>query len=176
MNPAIKYFLGFFHLRKIKYKFFALTLKGQSNDILDPHFFHNSNHPGPLTNELKYFRLWFRFRRDIHIFMNFPGICNPGESISPGYHTAQSQSPQGIILRRVNLPGVSYPGESFDTICVEISQGCDTRRVNLPGVSNCAESISPGYDTPGSQCKELSIRSSNCVQLILYLYNFPGRD
>ena len=33
-----------------------LTLKGQSNEILDPHFFHNSNQPGPLTNELKYFR------------------------------------------------------------------------------------------------------------------------
>ena len=47
---------------------------GQSNEILDPHFFHNSNQPGPLTNELKYFRFWFRFCRVIRIFMNLPGV------------------------------------------------------------------------------------------------------
>ena len=65
--------------------------------------------------------------------------------ITPGYHTVQSQSSRGILLRRVNLPGLSYPGESFVKICVEISLGYDTpasqsprgiilRRVNLPGV------------------------------------------
>ena len=64
------------------------------------------------------------------------------------------------LLRRVNLPGVSYPGESFVKMCVEIFSGYDTPaslsprgiilgRVNLPGVSY-----------PGSQWKELSIRSS----------------
>ena len=31
-------------------------LKGQSNEIFDLHFFHNSNLPGPLTNRLKYFQ------------------------------------------------------------------------------------------------------------------------
>ena len=45
-------------------------LKGQSNEILDPHFFHNSNQPGSLTNGLKYFRFWFRFRRDIRILVS----------------------------------------------------------------------------------------------------------
>ena len=30
-----------------------------------------------------------------------------------GYHTAQDQSPRGIILRRINLPGVSYSAESI---------------------------------------------------------------
>ena len=28
-------------------------------------FFHHLNQPEPLTNGLKYFRFWFRFRRDI---------------------------------------------------------------------------------------------------------------
>ena len=51
--------------------------------------------------------------------MNLPEVLYPA-----------SQSPQGIILRRVNLPGVSYPSESFVKIC---------------------EEISPGYDTPASQ-------------------------
>ena len=32
-------------------------LKGQTNEILDPLFSHNSNQPGPLTNGLKYFRI-----------------------------------------------------------------------------------------------------------------------
>ena len=36
-------------------------------------------------------------------------------SISPEYDTAQSQSPRGMILRKVNLPGVSYCTESFMT-------------------------------------------------------------
>ena len=43
------------------------------------------------------------------------------ESISPGYHTGGShllkfvlKSPLGIILCRVNLPGVLYPEESIE--------------------------------------------------------------
>ena len=32
-------------------------------------FFHHFNQPGPLTNGLKYFRIWFRFRRDIRILI-----------------------------------------------------------------------------------------------------------
>ena len=38
-----------------------VPLKGQSNEIFDPH----SNWSGPLTNGLKYFQIWFRFRRDV---------------------------------------------------------------------------------------------------------------
>ena len=30
-----------------------------------PSFFHHSNWSGPLTNGLKYFRIWLSFRRDI---------------------------------------------------------------------------------------------------------------
>ena len=45
-----------------------VSLKGQSNKLFDPHFFHPSNLPGPLTNGLKYFRFWLRFSRVIWIF------------------------------------------------------------------------------------------------------------
>ena len=36
-------------------------LKGQSNEIFDLQFFHNSNLSGALANGLKYFWFWFRF-------------------------------------------------------------------------------------------------------------------
>ena len=52
-------------------------------------FFHHSNLPGSLTNGLKYFRFWSRFRRVVQIF-------------------------QGIILRWGSLPAVWYRGESCD--------------------------------------------------------------
>ena len=69
---------------------------------LTPIFCHHSNLPGPLTNRWKHFRFWLRFGRVIKIFLNLPGVSYPGESISPGYHTPASQSPRGIIPRRVN--------------------------------------------------------------------------
>ena len=76
----------------------------------------------------------------------------------PGYHTVQSQSPRGIILRRVNLPGASYCAESispgYDTpsshvlkFLLKCPRGMIPRRVNLPGVSYHCKSISPGYHT-----------------------------
>ena len=94
-------------------------------------------------NGLKYFWFGLRFRRVNRFFrknlprgyhtgtalrgiiqhwVNLPGVSYWAETISPGYHTAQSQYPRGIIhtaqsqyprgiiLCRVNLPGVSNPG------------------------------------------------------------------
>ena len=52
------------------------------------------------------------------------------ESISSGYHTAQSQSPWDIILRRVNLSGVSYCTDAQS----QSLRGIILHRVNLPGV------------------------------------------
>ena len=49
-------------------------LQGQSSEIFDHHFCHHSNLPGLLTNGLKYFRIWLRFRRVIQIFPNLPGV------------------------------------------------------------------------------------------------------
>ena len=37
--------------------------------------------------------------------VRLPGVSYPGKSISPGYHTMESQSSRGIIPLRVNLPG-----------------------------------------------------------------------
>ena len=44
-----------------------VVIKRQSNEIFDLHFFHYSNLSGPLTNGLKYFRFWLRFRGVIQI-------------------------------------------------------------------------------------------------------------
>ena len=66
------------------------ALKGQSNKIFDPL---------PVTNGLKYFRFWLRFRElfKLEFFGISPGYHRyPGKSISLGYHTAWSQSPRGM--------------------------------------------------------------------------------
>ena len=41
------------------------SLKGVCHEIFDLQFFYDSNPSGPLINRLKYFRIRFRFRRDI---------------------------------------------------------------------------------------------------------------
>ena len=116
-------------------------VKGQSKRFLTSSFFHHSNQPGPLTNVINDFRFWLSFCWVIQIFLNLPGLSfsfesfSPGksycaESISLGYLTPASHllkyvlkspqvrypaipSPRGIILCRINLPGVSYPRESI---------------------------------------------------------------
>ena len=40
-------------------------LKGVCHEIFDLHFFHDSKLSGPLINRIKYFRIRFRFCRDI---------------------------------------------------------------------------------------------------------------
>ena len=72
----------------------AIMLRDHIWEILDPHFFHISNQPGPLTDQ----------RVIIFLFL---------VSFLPSYSNFY-ESPRGMILRRVNLPGVSYPGESND--------------------------------------------------------------
>ena len=44
-----------------------IFVKGHSNEIFGLHFFHYSNLHGPLTNRLKYFKVWLRFRGVIKI-------------------------------------------------------------------------------------------------------------
>ena len=68
-------------------------LKGQSNEIFDLQFF-SSFQPACATDQwVKIFLILVKF--------------------SPSYLHFY-ESPRGLILRRVNLPGVSYPGESYD--------------------------------------------------------------
>ena len=89
-----------------------------------------SNLPGPLTNGLKCLRFWLRFRRFIPMFRSFLRRVN---------------IPRGILPRRVDLPGVSYPGESispeYHTPASQYSQGIMPRRVNLPWVWYPGQSI-----------------------------------
>ena len=47
---------------------YILYLKGQSTRFLTISFIPHPNRPGLLTNGLKYFRIWFRFRPDIRNF------------------------------------------------------------------------------------------------------------
>ena len=83
-------------------------LKEQSNEIFDLLSLHHSHFPG-----LKYFRFWYDFADLFQFFL-----------IRPGYDTARSQSPRGIIST--------------------------ARSPCIPGLSYCAESFSPGYHTGGS--------------------------
>ena len=68
-----------------------LSLKGQSNEIFDPQFF--SPFVPAWTNGLKWFRFWFCFHWDIHIFTKFRAVSYCAESSSAQYDTAQSQWP-----------------------------------------------------------------------------------
>ena len=70
----------------------GLTLRDSPTRFLTSSFFHHLNQPRPLTNGLKY-----------SILVMF----------SPSYSNF-FESPRGMILRRVNLPGVKYPGEKYD--------------------------------------------------------------
>ena len=139
-----------------------------SIEIFDPDPFRHSNLPGPLTNRLKYFRFWLRFRNYLN-FWNLPGVWYPSESISLGYRTPASQClgvsypvesmSRGIIPKRVNVLGyctpasrclgVSYPSESM-------SRGIIPKRVNVLG-----------YPTPASQCLGVSYPSESMSRGII---------
>ena len=72
------------------------------------------------------------------------------------------ESPWGIILWGVNLPGVSYCAKS-------ISPGYHTPGVNRKSTKTWLTGV---YDSPVSQCKKLSIRSSKyntCFTCIIFL-------
>ena len=70
----------------------ARVLERDSPKIfLTPSFFHHLNQPGPLTNGLKYFRIWFRYRQDIRILV------------------LKKLTPRSIILRRVKNKFNSRP-------------------------------------------------------------------
>ena len=78
-------------------------LMGQSNEIFDPQYvFIIRTCLGHRPKGLNIFDFGIDFGGVIQIFR-----------ISPGYHTAGSQSLQSIIPRGVSLPGVSYRGESL---------------------------------------------------------------
>ena len=72
-------------------------LKGVRHEIFDLHFFHDSNPSRPLINRLKYFRILFRFRRDIRILKKLRGV----------HPTAESDSAVCIIL--VKYAELQYP-------------------------------------------------------------------
>ena len=56
-----------------------VPLKGVCHEIFNL-YFHDSTPSGPLINRLKYFRIRFRFRRDIQIFKKLSGVHHTAES------------------------------------------------------------------------------------------------
>ena len=65
-----------------------------SRDFRPPFFSHDSNPSRPLINRLKYFRIRFRFRRDLRIFKKL----------------RLSQTPQCASYCGVKLQGASHRG------------------------------------------------------------------
>ena len=70
----------------------AAALKGVCHEIFELHFFHDANPSGPLINKLKYFQIWYQFRRDIPIFKKLRGVHTTAESISTGGSTKLRES------------------------------------------------------------------------------------
>ena len=111
-------------------------LKGQSNEILDLRFF-SSFEPAWATDQwVKIFSIF------VKILLSYSNIY---------------VSPWGIILRRVNLPRVSYaesispryhtPASHLLKIVLKSPQGIILRRVNLPEVSYHGESTEKSTKT-----------------------------
>ena len=112
-------------------------LKGQSNEIFDLQFF-SSFEPAWATDQwVKIFLILIKFSLSYSSFYESP------QGIILRSHTAQSHSPWGIILRRVDLPGVSNCAESISLrnhapvshlLKFVLKSPWIPRRVNLPGV------------------------------------------
>ena len=117
----------------------TVPLNGQSNKIFD---LFSSIEPAWATNQ------W------VKIFLILLKISQSSSNFS-GYHTAQSQYPHRIILRRVNIPTGSSCAESISpqdhTVQSQYPHRIIQWRVNIPTGSYSAESISPQYHTAQSQ-------------------------
>ena len=120
-----------------------MGLKGSvSRDFLPP-FFPDSNPFGPLINGLKYFRIWFRFRRDnlrsvqhtaelriSNLEKKLPGVQHTAETIS--VHTAETISAVCNTLQQQSRKIPRSPGLQ---VSKKISAVCITlKRCNKPHV------------------------------------------
>ena len=88
------------------------------HEIFDLLFFHDSNQPKPLINSLKYFRIQFRFCRDIQIFKKLCGVHHTVESSSTVCIILWSQAPRCALYHGVKLRGVHPTGESSSAACI----------------------------------------------------------
>ena len=129
------------------------SLKGVCHEIFDLHFFHDLNPSRPLINRLKYFRIRFRFRRDIWIFKKLHGVHPTAESDSTVCVIPGSQTLQCASYRGVRLLGVHHTADSDSLVCItprshentasEKTLRCASHHgVGLRGVHHTAESSS----------------------------------
>ena len=148
------------------------------HEIFDLHFFHDSNPSRPLINRLKYFRIRFRFRRDIRIFKKLHGVHHTAESSSAClHHTAESssavciiprsQAPRCASHRGVKLRRVHNTAESRDEKFSKTPRCASHRGVNnlssvcfIPKFYKCFFSVMPKDINPLGA-------AGRCIDLLL---------
>ena len=115
-----------------------MLIKGSiQQDFRPPCFFHDSNPSRPLINRLKYFRIGFRFRRDIQIFKKHwcasfresdSSVCIKGCSQVPKI----SEKPLRCASHwGVKLCGVHHTAESSSAVCITPRSQTAHRRVRI---------------------------------------------
>ena len=90
-------------------------------------FIHDSNPSGQLINRLKYFRIWFRYPRDIlsqsflrgvqHTAEMISAVCNILQKSSPRC-TPRRSSPGYVAHHWDSLRGVQQTAEIISTVCI----------------------------------------------------------
>ena len=110
--------LNLFFTKKInqhhKNYFVLFLLKGVCHEISTSIFFHDSNPSRRLINRLKYFRIGFRFCRDIRIFKKLRSAHPTAQSDSAVCCTPRSCAPGCASHCGVKLLGVHHIAESSD--------------------------------------------------------------
>ena len=97
-------------------------LKGSVSQDFQPTFFHDSNPSRPLINRLIYFRIRFRFRRDIRIFKKLR------RRLRGLHHIAESCSAVCIPLRSQALQCATciLPESKFSNFVIEYLSEIET--------------------------------------------------
>ena len=99
-----------FHLFRLSFSTLyniSFCLKEVCHKIFDLKFVI-FNPSGPLLNRLKYFRIWFRFRRDIRSQSSIRCVQQTAEIISTVCNIPRRSSQRCATHRGVNLSGVQH--------------------------------------------------------------------
>ena len=124
-----------------------------SRDFRPPVFFHDLNPSGPLINRLKYFRIRFRFRRDIQILKKLRGVhpmkTKHLKKLCGVHPTAESDSAVCIIPRSQALQCASHRGVSnLPSVCFDGFEILHTAEL-VSAVWCTPQSPTPRWDAHG---------------------------
>ena len=135
----------------------CLSVKGSVSRVFRPPFFHDSNPSRPLIDRLNYFRIRFRFHRDIRILKKLRSVHPTAESDSAMCIIPQCASYCGVRLRSVHYTtesdsAVGITPQIHENKASEKTPQCVSYcRVGPCGVHHTAESSSALCITPRSQ-------------------------